>query len=66
MQYVDKAEVDFSLRLNNHRKDVYKADAISASRDIAMKDDIFNWDASVILIEKICKNTLSRETKKNY
>ena len=37
IQYVGKAETDFNLRLNNHRKDVYKADAIIASCHFAMK-----------------------------
>ena len=32
MPYVGKAETDFNLRLNRHRIDVYKADAISATR----------------------------------
>ena len=53
MQYVEKAETDFNLRLNNHRKDIYKANAISASSDFAMKDHIFNRDASFIIIEQI-------------
>ena len=30
MQYVGKAETDFSLRLNNHRKNAYKLDFIPA------------------------------------
>ena len=30
MHYVGKAEMDFNLRLNNYRKDVYKADTIPA------------------------------------
>ena len=28
IQHGDKAETDFNLRLNNHHKDVYKADSI--------------------------------------
>ena len=42
IQYVGKTETDFNLRLNNHLKDVYKADAIPALRHFAMKDHIFN------------------------
>ena len=63
--FIGKVETDFNLRLNNHRKNVYKADAIPASRHFAMKDHIFDRDASFIIIEQICKSTLSRETKKN-
>ena len=51
--------------MNNHRKDVYKADSIPASRHFAMKDHIFNRDASFIITEQIRKSTLSRETKNN-
>ena len=36
MQYVDETETDFSLRLKNHRRDVYKTDAIPVSRHFAI------------------------------
>ena len=65
MQYVDKAETDFNLRLSNRRKDVHKADVITASRYFSMKGHIFNRDANFIIIEQIRKSTLGRETKKN-
>ena len=65
IQYLGKAESDFDLRLNNHRKNVYKANAIPASRHFAMKVHIYNRDASFIIIEQICKRTLTKETKKN-
>ena len=64
IQYVGKAETDSSIRLNYHRKDVYKADAIPDSRHFTMKDHIFKRDVSFIIIEQIGKSTLSRETKK--
>ena len=48
IQYVGKAETDFNLRLNNHRKDVHKADAIPVSRHFAMKGHMFNRDASLL------------------
>ena len=35
--YVGKTKTDFDLRVNNHRKDVYKADASPASSHFAMK-----------------------------
>ena len=63
--YVGKDETDFNLRLNNHRKHVYKADAIPTSRHFAMKGDIFNRDVSFIIIEHTRKSTLVRETNKN-
>ena len=64
IQYIGKAETDSSIRLNYHRKDVYKADAIPDSRHLAMKDHIFKRDASFIKIEQISKSNSSRETKK--
>ena len=59
IQYIGKAETDFNLRLNNSRKNVYRADAITASRHFATKDHILNRDASFITIEQIRKSTLS-------
>ena len=57
IQYVGKTETDFDLRLNNHCKDLYKADAIPARRHFLVKYHIFNREASFIIIEKIRKNT---------
>ena len=65
IQCVVKAEADFNLRLNNHHKDVYKADAIPALYHFAMKDHVFTRDTSLIIIEQIHKSTLTRWTKKN-
>ena len=55
IQYLGKAEADFNLRLNNHYKDIYKADAIPASRHFAIKDHIFNRDASLLKLNKSVK-----------
>ena len=66
IQYVGKAETDFNLRLNNHCKDVYKADAITASCHFATKDHIFNRDASFIIIEQIRKSTLSNPETRGF
>ena len=65
IHYVGKAETDFNLRLSNHRRNVYKADAIQASHHFAMKYHIFNRDAFFVITQQIRKSTLSRETKKN-
>ena len=66
IQYIGKTETDFNVRMKNHREDIYKADAIPVSRHFAMKDHIFNRDASLFIIEQIHESTLSRKTKKNY
>ena len=64
IQYVGKAETEFHLRLNNHRKDVHKADSIPASRHFAKADHNFNKDAKFTIIEEIRSKTLSKEAKK--
>ena len=42
IQYVRNAETEFNIRLNNHRKDVWKQDAIPASRYFSDKNRNFN------------------------
>ena len=58
IQYVVNDETDFNLTLNNHLKDVYKADAITASHHFPMKDHIFYRHESFIIIEQIRKSTI--------
>ena len=53
IQYVGKAETEFNIRLHNHRKDVWKPDAIPASRHFSNKSHNFNTRAKFILIEQI-------------
>ena len=53
IQYVGKAETEFTIRLNNHQKDVWKPDAIPASRYFSGKNHNFNTNAQFILIEQI-------------
>ena len=66
IQYVENAETDFNIRLNSHRKDVYKADSIPASRHVAMKDHNCNRGASFIIIKQIRKSNLSRKIKEKF
>ena len=66
IQYVGNAETDFNLRLNNHRKDAYKADSIPASHHFATKDHIFNRVASFIIINQMCKSTLSNPETRDF
>ena len=53
IKYVGKAETEFNIRLNNHRKDVWKPDAIPASRHFSGKNHNFNTHAKFILTEQI-------------
>ena len=52
IEYVGKAETELNIRLNNHRKDVWKLDAIPASRHFSGKKHNFNTHAKFILIEQ--------------
>ena len=53
IQYVGKAETEFNTRLNNDRKDIWKPDAIPASRHFSDKNHNFNTRAKFILIKLI-------------
>ena len=63
LQYVGKAETEFNIRLNNHRKDVCKPNAISASRHFSGMSHNVNTHAKFILIEQIHHN-ISKEKNK--
>ena len=64
IQYVGKAETEFNIRLNNHRKDVWKPDAIPASRHFSGKSHNFNTHAKFILIEQIHHVDIDKEKNK--
>ena len=48
-----KAETEFNIRINNCQKDMWKPDAIPASRYFSGKNCNFNTHAKFILIEQI-------------
>ena len=58
IQYVDKAKMDFNLRLSNHHKDVYKGYTTSPSPNFAIKGRMFNRNAN-----KFVKTTQYRDQK---
>ena len=64
IQYVGKAESEFNIRLSNHRKDVWKPDAIPASRHFSGKNHNFNTHAKFILIEQIRHIDIDKEKNK--
>ena len=53
IQYDGKAETEFNIRLNNHRKDIWKPDAIPASCRFSDKNHNFDTYAKFILIRHI-------------
>ena len=64
IQYVGKAEIEFNIRLNNHRKDVWKPDAIPASRHFSDQNHNFNAHAKFILIEQMAHIEIVKEKNK--
>ena len=64
IQYVGKAETEFNIRLNNHQKDVWKPDAIPASRHFSGKNHNFNTHAKFLLIEQIRHIDIDKEKNK--
>ena len=51
-----------NLRINNHRKDVLKLNAIPANRHFAQRDHDFNSDAKFNIIEKLQNTKVSKES----
>ena len=64
IQYVGKAETEVNIRLDNHQKDLWRPDAISASRHFADKIHNFNTHAKFILIEQIRHIDIDKEQNK--
>ena len=64
IQYIGKAETEFNIRLNNNRKDVWKLDAIPASRHFSGKNHNFNTYAKFIVIEQIRYIDIDKEKNK--
>ena len=64
IKYVGKAETEFNIRLDNQRKDVWKPDAIPASRHFSCKNHNFNTHAIFILTEKIRHIEINKEKNK--
>ena len=59
IQYVDKIETPFNLRLNNHRSDFSDPNAIPACCHFAQVNHKFNTHATFILIETITNKSRS-------
>ena len=61
-QYVGKAETSFNIRLNNHRKDVKKVDAILACKHFQQESHNFKKYAKLTNIDQLTKAFKSKET----
>ena len=64
MQYVGKVETKFNIRLNNHRNDVWKPNAIPAIRYFLDNNHNFNTHPIFILIEQIRHIDIEKEKNK--
>ena len=62
LQYAGKAETELNLRINKHRKDFLKLNAVPAGRHFAQRDHNFNTDAKFTIIEKLQNTKLSKES----
>ena len=63
IQYVDKSETTFNIRLNNHRKDVKDPNALPADKHFTLPGHDFNKNAKFTLIEKLTNtNKVATET----
>ena len=59
---VGKTEAELNLRINNHRKDKLKLNAIPADQHFAERDHDFNPDTKFFIIEKLQNTKLRKES----
>ena len=64
LPYVGKLEIEFNVRFSNHQKDVWKPDAITASRHFSSKNHNFNAHTNFILIEQTRHVGIDKEKNK--
>ena len=61
MQYLGKSDTSFTIRLNNHRKDDKKPDAILACRHFQQNNHVFIKHAKFIITDKLTNATKSKD-----
>ena len=61
-QYVGKVETSFNIRLNNHRKNVKKVDAIMACKHFQQESHNFNKHSKCTILVKLTNTSKSKET----
>ena len=61
MQYVEKAEIAFNKRLNNHRNNIEKPNSILACKHFQKKVHNSNKHAKFIIIDKLVNLQGSKE-----
>ena len=58
IHYVGKSETSFNIKLNNHRKDLKKPNAIEAFKHFNNNEHRFSKDGKLIIIEQLRNITL--------
>ena len=73
LQFVEKSETEFNIRLSNHKKCVTRKDSIPASNHFDIEGHKFNIHAKFILIEQLNQTNLDKfplpkrlKIRKNY
>ena len=61
-QYVGKAETSFNIRLNSHRKDVKKVEAIMACKHFQQESHNFKKNAKFTITDQLTNTSKSTET----
>ena len=61
LEYVDKNETPFYIRLNNHRKDVKDRKAILADKHFQKNGHRFNEHARFTITDKLTNTNLEKE-----
>ena len=61
LEYVDKDETAFYIRLNNHRKDVKDPKAILADKHFQKNSHRFNKHARFTITDKLTNTNLEKE-----
>ena len=53
MQYVEKSEACFNIRVNNHRKDIKKSNAVEACEHFTNNKHKFSKQCKLIITEQL-------------
>ena len=66
LEYVDKNETPFYIRLNNHRKDVKDRKAILADKHFQKNGHRFNEHAIFTIIDRLTNTNLDKEILREH
>ena len=61
IEYIRKSETEFSIRLNNHRKDVNRQNAPEADQHFKLPNHNFNQHVRFTLIEQLDNMKINKD-----